>query len=571
MVQRAGSQVGFENASARMLDHESAVDADGYAVDTSEPIELDDWGGWGDLELFCLVNARPALGRCEDVGARHEAAGPRNFGKTLKLARPVRHAFMPPHVPPSLGVPLDYAVVFEFAKSRSDSGSTNANLFGEGSLAGQSRPLGLAAARDEAKRLSNGDRYSGRWGGIHTAMVVPVHVSANDWTIWYERWYGRLTTPLEGDFVSAQVTIGIIGCGSVAQNAYLPLIINLRSQGKVAEVVGCDTDPERLEIVQRRFGVDRVTTDASAVISDPSVDIVLILTSMPEHGALTIQALAAGKNVLVEKPMATTLEEGRRVLEAAEASEGVLVCAPHVQLSPDFQEMYRAVNDGKVGRPLIGRARYGWDGPDWSKWFYAPGGGPLFDLGVYNVTSLTGLLGPVRRVTALSTLTRPERVVEGELITVQTDDTFQIVLEHVEGALSTVTTAFGMQKYRGAAVEVYGLEGTIQLMGDDWAPTGLEYWANEVGAWQVFESAGPYWPWTDGLAHLVDSVLAGEQPYTRPDQAFHVLEIMIGAMRAAETGTTQSIESSFVRQPPRPSRRREDAHRVHDRVHEDAQ
>lgn len=371
--------------------------------------------------------------------------------------------------------------------------------------------------------------------------------------------------------MSASVTIGVIGCGSVAQNAYLPLIVNLRAQGKVASIVGCDVDPARLELVQAKYGVDRVTTDPAEVIDDPTVDIVLVLTSMPEHGSLTIRALDAGKNVLVEKPMATTLEEGRRVLAAAEASEGMLICAPHVQLSPDFQQMYAAIADGQVGRPLLGRARYGWNGPDWSKWFYAPGGGPLFDLGVYNVTSLTGLIGPATRVTCLSTLTRPERVVEGDLIQVQTDDTFQIVIEHEGGALSTVTTAFGMQKYRGAAVEVYGLEGTIQLMGDDWAPAGLEYWSNDVGAWQVFDSQSSYWPWTDGLAHLVDCVIRGEQPYTRPDQAFHVLEIMLAAMTAAETGVTQEIESTFERQPPRPRSRRADAHLVHDRVHEDAQ
>ncbi len=61
--------------------------------------------------------------------------------------------------------------------------------------------------------------------------------------------------------MSASVTIGVIGCGSVAQNAYLPLVVNLRSQGKVAEIVGCDVDPQRLEDVQRKFGVGRITTD----------------------------------------------------------------------------------------------------------------------------------------------------------------------------------------------------------------------------------------------------------------------------------------------------------------------
>lgn len=371
--------------------------------------------------------------------------------------------------------------------------------------------------------------------------------------------------------MTGPVTIGVIGCGSVAQNAYLPLMVNLMSHGDVKEIVGCDIDEERLKTVQAKFPINRVTTDPDALINDPEVDIVVILTSMSLHGSLAIQALKAGKSVLVEKPMSTTIEEGRELLRVAEESAGYLVCAPHVLLSPDFQEMYRKVAAGGVGKPLLGRARYGWDGPDWSKWFYAPGGGPLFDLGVYNVTSLTGLLGPARRVTCMSTLTRPERVVEGELIQVQTDDTFQIVIEHESGALSTVTTAFGIQKYRGAAVEVYGLDGTIQMLGDDWAPAGLEYWSNDVGAWQIIESEGRYWPWTDGLAHLVDCVRTHTEPYTRPEQAFHVLEIMLGAMKAAETGMAQEIESRFVQSPPKPGRARNNEHRIHDRVHEEAQ
>ena len=371
--------------------------------------------------------------------------------------------------------------------------------------------------------------------------------------------------------MSRPLTIGVIGCGSVAQNAYLPLIVNLMSRGEVEAVVACDVSPERLAVVQERFPISKITSDPDEIFADEAVDIVVVLTSMTEHGDLAMRGLRAGKSVLVEKPMATTLEQGAELLAVAAESPGHLVCAPHVQLSPDFQEMYRRVATGEVGRPLLGRARYGWDGPDWSKWFYAPGGGPLFDLGVYNVTSLTGLLGPARRVTCMSTLTRPERVVEGELIQVQTDDTFQIVIEHEQGALSTVTTAFGIQKYRGAGVEVYGLEGTIQLLGDDWAPAGLELWSNEVGAWQLLESAGRYWPWTDGLAHLVSCVRQGTQPYTRPDQAYHVLEIMLGAMKAAETGMAQEIVSRFERVEPMPARDRKDAHRIHDKVHEEAQ
>jgi predicted dehydrogenase len=270
--------------------------------------------------------------------------------------------------------------------------------------------------------------------------------------------------------------------------------------------------------------------------------------------------------------MGTTLQEGREVLDAARSSSGLLLCAPHVLLSRDYQRMYRTILDGGIGRPVAARARYGWDGPDWSPWFYSRGGGPLFDLGVYNVTSLTGLLGPVARVACMSSLARPRRRIAGHVIDVELPDTFQVTLEHHSGALSTVTTAFGMQKYKGPAIEVYGLEGTIQMLGDDWAPEGLEHWSNTVGAWKLLDSESRYWPWTDGLTHLLDCIRTGSRPYTPVEQAFHVLEIMLAAERAAESGTTQDVTSTFVQARPLPlADGPRDEHRVHDRVHEGAQ
>jgi predicted dehydrogenase len=367
------------------------------------------------------------------------------------------------------------------------------------------------------------------------------------------------------------VKLGVIGCGSVAQNAYLPLASNLRARGEVNAIVVADPDVERLARAGERFELEAVSTSNKDILGDPDVEVVAILTSMNQHAELTIAALEAGKHVLVEKPMATTLEDGRAVLAAAEASSGHLVCAPHIMLSPDYQAMLRLVRGDAVGRVLLGRARYGWEGPDWSAWFYAPGGGPLFDLGVYNVTSLTGLLGPAVRVSCMSRLSRPTREVDGQVIDVRTEDTFQLTLEHVDGALSSVTTAFGMQKYRNPAIELYGLDGTVQMMGDDWAPAGLELYTNDVGNWQVLESEARYWPWTDGLAHLVSAVRSGPTPYSSPRQAFHVLEIMLAAMESARTGSTQTVTSRFEPLAPQPAKERRAAHLIHDRVHEEAQ
>lgn len=370
--------------------------------------------------------------------------------------------------------------------------------------------------------------------------------------------------------MSEPPTLGIIGCGSVMQNAYMPLVRSLQSQRSVGEVVACDTSSERVERAAARFEIARTTTDAADVLDAPNVDIVVILTSMDEHGPLARAALLAGKHVLVEKPMAVDLDQAAELVELARESGRHLVCAPHVLLSPDYQAMQQRILDGAIGRPLLARARYGWDGPDWGAWFYQAGGGPLFDLGVYNVTTLTGLLGPARRVTAMSGITRAERVVDGAPIRVEADDTYQILIELHDGVFATVTTAFGMQRYRGPAVEIYGLQGTIQMLGDDWAPDGLELWRNDVGAWQDYPSASRYWPWTDGLRHLVDCVRDGTTPLTTPEHAYHVLEIMIRAMAAARTGRTQDVLSTFVPPRPLPVTGRGPAHRIHDRTHEDS-
>ena len=370
------------------------------------------------------------------------------------------------------------------------------------------------------------------------------------------------------------VSVGIIGCGSVMQHAYMPLLVNEIARGHASPPTICDVRADRIAEVEAKFPTAGSTLDPQDIIDDPTIDLVVVLTSMPEHGDLAEQALAAGHHVLVEKPMSLSLEQAARLVELDRSGPANLLCAPHVLLSPDYQRMATIMDEGLIGRPLLARARYGWNGPDWGQWFYGPGGGPLFDLGVYNVTTLTGLLGPCRSVTAMTTLTRSRRVVDGEEIEVQTDDTFQILLElggDTGSVLATVTTAFGMQQYLGPAVEVYGLDGTVQMLGDDWAPDGLQLWQNSVGAWQTYHSKSRYWPWTDGLRHMIDCIRTGQQPYTRPEHAYHVLEIMLAAMEAARTGTTQQITSTFT--PPAPMSAHDSGpqHLIHDRVHEDAQ
>jgi predicted dehydrogenase len=269
---------------------------------------------------------------------------------------------------------------------------------------------------------------------------------------------------------------------------------------------------------------------------------------MREHGPIARAALEAGKHVLVEKPMAVTLAEAAQLVELAKSSPRYLLPAPHVILSPTFQAIWRRVHRGDIGKVLSARALYGWSGPNWGAWFYRPGGGSLFDLGVYNVTSLTALLGPVRRVTAMTGVAIPERVVEGEPMRVEAEDNAHVLLDFGDSVFAVVTTGFTIQQYRCPAIELYGSTGTLQMMGDDWDPNGYELWQNEVGAWQIFGETDPGWPWTDGLRHLVECIRQNVRPIITPEHGFHVLEIMLKAQESGKDGQARQIESTFV--PP---------------------
>jgi predicted dehydrogenase len=161
---------------------------------------------------------------------------------------------------------------------------------------------------------------------------------------------------------------------------------------------------------------------------------------------------------------------------------------------------------------------------------------------------------------------RPERVVDGEKIRVQTEDTAHVLIDFGNSVFAVVTTGFTMQNYRCPAIEIYGSEGTIQMLGDDWDPEGYELWRNEAGAWQLFAETDPNWPWTDGLRHLVECIQTGVRPIITPEHGYHALEIMIKAQAAGRDGQARAIESTFT--PPTFFDEREQAaaHLIHDRT-----
>lgn len=367
------------------------------------------------------------------------------------------------------------------------------------------------------------------------------------------------------------IRVGIVGCGNVMDGAYMPALEKLHMRpGGVDVRAACHDDVQKAQPILRKWHIPTFIADYHDLVQSPEVDLVLILTSMPQHAPIARAALEAGKHVLVEKPLATSLADARELMELAKRSPGYLVCAPFVILSPTFRKIWNRIQQGDIGKVLNARARYGWSGPDWADWFYRPGGGCLFDLGVYNLTSLTGLLGPAKQVMAMTGTAIPKRVVRGERIRVAAVDNAQVLLDFGASVFAVVTTGFTIQKYRGPALELYGSEGTLQMLGDDWGPEGYELWRNQVGAWQVFEETDRFWSWTDGLRHLVECIQKKSRPLVTPEHAYHVLEIMIAAEESGRDRCAKPIQSTF----PLPALAEEagaeaPAHRIHDRTREE--
>ena len=338
------------------------------------------------------------------------------------------------------------------------------------------------------------------------------------------------------------IRIAITGCGSVSRH-YLS---DLKNSEHAQVVAVCDIQEERARERAEQFEVAQVYTDVDDLLSRCEFDMLINLTSMQQHYPINLKALQAGKHVLCEKPFATTLEEGRTLIEIARRQGVYLWGAPTVVTSPAFQCMARLLAQKVVGDVYVARAWYGHGGPGWGPWFYRKGGGCLFDLGVYNITTLTGLLGPAKSVVSLMGTAIPERFVEGQHVKVEADDNTVVLMDHGNSVFSCVMTGFVYGPYHEErTIELVGTKGSINMLGWDWHPKGVEVWDTEVGAWKVICEDQKGYNWNQGGSYLARCLATGEKPLMTAEHAFHVLEVMLAAQKSAETGERVAVHSHF--------------------------
>ena len=339
--------------------------------------------------------------------------------------------------------------------------------------------------------------------------------------------------------------IGLIGLG-VISDQYLR---TLRDHPAVRIVAVADLRADRaIEVARSLPGARALGVDELLAADD--VEVVVNLTVPAAHADIARAAIAAGKRVFGEKPLATTLADAERIMADATASGVAVGSAPDTVLGTGIQTARAAIESGLIGRPTAAIAT--WVSPGHEHWhpnpdfYYREGGGPLFDMGPYYLTSLVHLLGPVTSVSGEVSRGRDERVIgsgprAGERIAVDVDTHVTGTLRHTSGALSSVTFSFDAGGSTAAPIEVHGETGSLSVPDPNDFAGEVQHRAVGSEEWVVLPATAGYAGAGRGIG-LIDMV-RGEGRASGA-MALHVTEIMTALPRAAREGRRVELRTS---------------------------
>lgn len=370
--------------------------------------------------------------------------------------------------------------------------------------------------------------------------------------------------------------VGLIGCGRIS-DIYLQ---NCARFDEIDVVACASLDLAESKAKAAQHGIPKASTP-EAIFDDPDIDAVLNLTIPAAHAEIGFRALEAGKHVYAEKPFATELADGERLLALAREKGLTIGNAPDTFLGGRWQTVRKLINEGVIGKPTGVAAFVGTHGverhhpnPDF---YYQVGGGPLLDLGPYYLTAMVLLLGPIERVCGMARRTFDQRMIEngprdGEWMDVEVDTHVQSMLEFSSGAIGSMTMSFDIWDSEMPRFEVYGEDGTICIPDPDpvhganvfhgpvWYRTReTSRWSHQPrpegrDRWQVAKNTHGY---NDnarglGLLDLAYAVAEGRKPRASGEMAHHVLDVMLSILRSEESGRFERVHSGCERPDPLP-------------------
>jgi len=367
-----------------------------------------------------------------------------------------------------------------------------------------------------------------------------------------------------------KVRIGVVGCGSISVRGILPHLTQEDVQDRVQVTAVCDPVPGRAQAAAERFGVPSAFERYEDLLASGHVDAVSIASPIGVHHEQGKLAIEHGVHAHFNKTMTTTVDEADELIELAEQRGIKLVASPGQMLRPGFRAVRRLILEGALGTltwavtgAAFGRyheeesVRHGEDllsniNPAW--YFRRPGGGPLYDMTVYGLHALTGILGPAKRVTAFSGVRIPEREFRGEMLSCDMDDNTLMVLDFGDSLYAFVYGVAAGGLPDAWSPIIFGTRGTIA--GGKLNDEPIDYPGREleeqyrgpnaslphvVGTHRSMQEAHVY----EDVMQLVDWIRDEKPTIVTAEHARHVIEIFDAAYHSAQTGQSQTLRTTF--------------------------
>jgi predicted dehydrogenase len=352
------------------------------------------------------------------------------------------------------------------------------------------------------------------------------------------------------------VNVGVMGCGVISR-AY----VENASAFDSFELVACaDLDRDQANALGKASGLAVVGVDE--LIADPLIDVILNLTPPLAHVAVTRRALAAGKHVYTEKPLATHEDEAGALAREAELLGLRIGCAPDIFLGSAYQAGRAAIDEGAIGEPLavsaamlVGGQEIWHPNPDI---FYADGAGPLFDMGPYYLTAIVALLGPITSVAGFASTRTLERTIEigprtGERFTATTPTHTSAAMQLANGVTANLVASFEARNQYVCDVAIHGSEGVLALP-DPNAFGGSVRIKRGRGGWEdlPYGSRGGADARGIGLHDMVEAIASGQRHRASGELGAHVVEVARGILTSAADARIVTIQSRVDQPQPLP-------------------
>ncbi len=354
---------------------------------------------------------------------------------------------------------------------------------------------------------------------------------------------------------SGPVGVGVIGAGMIS-DTYLE---HLTSFPDVRVVIVGDLDPARARAQAAKHQVPEAG-EAADVLGHPDVEIVVNLTLPAVHAEVSSAAVSAGKHVWSEKPISVDRESGRALLDQAAAAGLLVAVAPDTVLGPGVQTARRAIARGDIGVPLSAQTVIQYAGPDLfhpaPEFLFAKGGGPLFDIGPYYLTTLVHVFGAFATVAAFGSKGHATRTIKvgertGQSFPVDVPTHVGAIAQFEGGGVSQSVFSFESPLTRMGVVEITGTEGTLVIpdpnmfTGDvkiTHAPTPDRL--AEPTEWTSVPVSGALAGRGIGVLDLARCVRTGSTPMASGALGYHVFDAMMAMDDAMTTGQTVRVGST---------------------------